>query len=149
MSRDEEFMERAFLEAKKALREREVPIGAVVVKNDKVIGKGYNLKEEKQDPTAHAEIIAIREASQKIGSWRLEDCEIFVTLEPCPMCVGAMLQSRIERLVFAAYDSKGGAVGSLYDLSNDDRFNHTIKVKSGFMKEKSSKMLKKFFKSLR
>lgn len=149
MSRDEEFMELAFLEAKKALKEREVPIGAVVVKNDKVIGKGYNLKEEKQDPTAHAEIIAIREASQKIGSWRLEDCEIFVTLEPCPMCVGAMLQSRIERLVFAAYDSKGGAVGSLYDLSNDDRFNHTIKVKSGFMKEKSSKMLKKFFKSLR
>ena len=149
MSRDKEFMELAFLEAKKALKEREVPIGAVVVKNDKVIGKGYNLKEEKQDPTAHAEIVAIKEASKKIGSWRLEDCEIFVTLEPCPMCVGAMLQSRIKRLVFAAYDSKGGAVGSLYDLSNDDRFNHTIKVKSGFMKEKSSKMLKKFFKSLR
>ena len=149
MDRDKKFMNLAFKEAKKAFKKREVPIGAVVIKNDEVIGRGYNLKEEKQDPTAHAEIIAIKEASQRIGSWRLEDCEIFVTLEPCPMCVGAMLQARIKRLVFGAYDSKGGAVGSLYDLSDDNRFNHTIKVKSGFMEEKSSKMLKSFFKSLR
>ena len=149
MNRDKKNMELAFKEAKKALEKREVPIGAVVIRDGEVIGRGYNLKEEKQDPTAHAEIIAIREASKKLGSWRLEDCEIFVTLEPCPMCVGAMLQARIERLVFGAYDKKGGAVGSLYDLSDDNRFNHTIKVKSGFMAEKSSKMLKKFFKRLR
>ncbi|MGM0437431.1 MAG: tRNA adenosine(34) deaminase TadA [Bacillota bacterium] len=149
MDRDKKFMDLAFKEAEKAFKKREVPIGAIVVKDDEVIGKGYNLKEKNQDPTAHAEIIAIKEASAKIGSWRLEECEIYVTLEPCPMCVGAMLQARIERLVFGAYDSKGGAVGSLYDLSDDNRFNHTIKVKSGFMAEKSSKLLKRFFESLR
>ena len=149
MNRDKKFMDLAFEEAKKALEKKEVPIGAVVIKDDKVIGRGYNLKEEIQDPTAHAEMIAIRQAAEYTGSWRLENCEIYVTLEPCPMCVGAMLQARIDRLVFGAYDKRGGAVGSLYDLSDDSRFNHTIKVKSGFMKEKSSKMLKKFFKSLR
>ena len=149
MNRDEKFMNLAFEEAKKALGKKEVPIGAVVIKDDKVIGRGYNLKEETQDPTAHAEMIAIRKAAENIGSWRLENCEIYVNLEPCPMCMGAMLQARIERLVFGAYDEKGGAVGSLYDLSDDSRFNHTIKVKSGFMAEKSSKILKNFFKSLR
>lgn len=149
MSNDEKFMNLAFEEAKKALNKKEVPIGAVVIKDGEVIGRGYNLKEEAQDPTAHAEMIAIREAAENIGSWRLENCEIYVTLEPCPMCVGAMLQARIDRLVFAAYDKNGGAVGSLYDLSDDNRLNHTIKVRSGFMAEKSSKMLKNFFKSLR
>lgn len=149
MNKDKKFMNLAFEEAKKALKKEEVPIGAIIVRDDEIIGRGHNLKEEKQDPTAHAEIIAIKEASRKINSWRLEDCEMFVTLEPCPMCVGAMLQARINRLVFSAYDPKGGAVGSLYDLSDDSRFNHTMKVKSGFMEEKSSKMLKKFFKDLR
>lgn len=149
MKNDKKYMKLAFKEAKKALAIDEVPIGAVVVKDDKIIGSGYNLKERTQDPTTHAEMIAIRNAANSLNSWRLENCELFVTLEPCPMCIGAMLQARVKRLVFAAYDSKGGAVGSLYDLSNDNRFNHQIEVKGGFMEEKSSKLLKKFFEDLR
>ena len=149
MKNDKKYMELAFKEAEKALEMDEVPIGAVVVKDGEVIGRGYNLREKEQDPTAHAEIIAIREAAQNLGSWRLESCEIFVTLEPCPMCTGAMLQARIKRLVYAASDPKGGAVGSLYNLADDNRFNHQIEVKKGIMAEKSSKMLKNFFKNLR
>ncbi|MFW6026417.1 MAG: tRNA adenosine(34) deaminase TadA [Candidatus Woesearchaeota archaeon] len=147
--RDKKYMELAFQEAKKALEINEVPIGAIVVKDDEVIGSGYNLKESTQNPTAHAEMIAIRDAASSLNSWRLENCELFVTLEPCPMCIGAMLQARVKRLVFAAYDSKGGAVGSLYNLSNDKRFNHQIDVKGGLMEEKSSKLLKNFFEKLR
>ncbi len=149
MKNDKKFMKLAFKEAEKALEIDEVPIGAVVVKDNEVIGRGYNLREKEQDPTAHAEIIAIREAAQNLGSWRLENCEIFVTLEPCPMCTGAMLQSRINRLVYAASDPKGGAVGSLYDLTKDKRLNHQIEVRKGLMAEKSSKILKDFFKKLR
>ena len=149
MKNDKKYMELAFKEAEKALEMDEVPIGAVVVKDGEVIGRGYNLREKEQDPTAHAEIIAIREAAQNLGSWRLESCEIFVTLEPCPMCTGAMIQARIKRLVYAASDPKGGTAGSLYNLADDNRFNHQIEVKKGIMAEKSSKMLKNFFKNLR
>ena len=146
---DKKYMELAFSEAKKALAKKEVPIGAIIIKDNKIIGRGHNLKEKRQDPTAHAEIVAIKDAASNLNSWRLDNCEIFVTLEPCPMCVGAMLQARIKRLVFAAYDPKGGAAGSLYNLANDHRFNHSIEIKGGVMKKKSSNMLKNFFKSLR
>ena len=149
MNTDKQYMELAIKEAKKALGIGEVPIGAIVIYNGEIVGRGYNLKEELQDPTAHAEMIAIREAAQRLGSWRLSDCQLFVTLEPCPMCIGAMLQARIKRLVYGAADEKGGATGSLYNLADDERFNHQIEVKSGVLAEESSQMLKEFFRSLR
>ena len=149
MNTDKQYMELAIKEAKKALGIGEVPIGAIVIYNGEIVGRGYNLKEELQDPTAHAEMIAIREAAQNLGSWRLPDCELYVTLEPCPMCIGAMIQARIKRLVYGAADEKGGATGSLYNLADDERFNHQIEVKSGVLAEESSQMLKEFFRSLR
>mgnify|MGYP006280945507 FL=1 len=149
MKTDKQYMELALQEAQKALEMDEVPIGAIVICDGKIVGRGYNLKEELQDPTAHAEMIAIREASQNMGSWRLPECELYVTLEPCPMCIGAMIQARIKRLVYGASDEKGGATGSLYNLAEDERFNHQIEVVSGVLADKSSKMLKDFFRSLR
>lgn len=149
MEDDRRYMKLAFDEAEKALLAREVPIGAVIVCSGEIIGRGYNLKEKLQDPTAHAEMTALRKAAENLGSWRLSGCQLFVTLEPCPMCIGAILQARIKRLVYAADDPKGGAAGSLYDLTDDDRLNHKIEVKRGLMAKKSSRMLKDFFRSLR
>jgi len=127
----------------------EVPIGAVLVVRDKIIAKGHNEKETRQDPTAHAEIIAIKQASKKLGSWRLNDADIYVTIEPCPMCVGAMLQARIKRLFFGAPDPKAGAVGSVVDLTAYRDFNHQIEVDGGILEEDCRKLIQDFFKSKR
>jgi tRNA(adenine34) deaminase len=139
----------ALREAKKAAERGEVPIGAIVVKDNTVLGRGFNLREIRQDPVAHAEIIAIRKAARKIASWRLTNATLYVTLEPCLMCMGAMLLARIERVVFGCHDPKGGAAGSLYDLSDDSRLNHRIKVTSGIREAECSAILSSFFDSLR
>ena len=146
---DKQYMDLALKEAKKAYHKDEVPIGAVVVREGKILGRGYNLREKKQDPTAHAEMTAIRQASAALKSWRLEDCTLYVTLEPCPMCAGAMLQARIKRVVYGTTDPKGGAVDTLYSLLQDSRFNHQVEVKSGVKAEKSRQLLQEFFQNLR
>jgi tRNA(adenine34) deaminase len=146
---DEEYMLLALDEADKAVQLKEVPIGAIVVYRDKVIGRGYNLRETKQDPLLHAEMIAIREAAMHLKSWRLEECTLYVTLEPCPMCAGAILQSRIPRLVYGAKDPKAGCVDSLYHLLNDERFNHQTVIVDGVLQEESREKLRSFFQSLR
>jgi tRNA(adenine34) deaminase len=131
-------------------KSNDVPIGAVVLNSaGAVIGKGGNERELKGDPTAHAEIIALRSAAEKIGSWRLEDCTLIVTLEPCAMCAGAILQSRIPRVVFGAWDEKAGAAGSLWDLLRDRRSLHQVEVISGVLEQRSQELLKKFFESVR
>ncbi|ADO78147.1 tRNA adenosine(34) deaminase TadA [Halanaerobium praevalens] len=149
MENDIKYMKMALAEARKAYQRAEVPIGAVVVCNDQVVGRGFNLREQTQDPTTHAEIIALREAASNKVSWRLEDCQLYVTLEPCPMCAGAILQSRIKRLVYGASDPKAGAVRSLYQLLDDNRFNHQVKVEAGIMEKESAQLLKDFFRELR
>ena len=147
--KDEWFMREALKEAEKAAQKGEVPIGAVIVSDNKIIARGHNLKESTADATAHAEIIAIKKASKKLGGWRLTNSTIYVTLEPCLMCMGALIQARIERLVFGCYDPKAGAAGSLYNISNDRRLNHRIKLTTGIMAGECSKILKGFFKGLR
>lgn len=149
LSADRKYMNAALNEARKALEKEEVPIGAVVVHGDEVIGRGYNLRETDQDPVAHAEIIALREASQNLSSWRLSECTLYVTIEPCPMCAGAILQARIQRLVYGAEDPKAGAVNSLYRLLDDERLNHRVEVEQGVMAEEGSRLLKDFFRRLR
>ena len=150
MLTDNEYMQMALELAKKAAVLGEAPIGAVVVKKSsgEVVGKGYNLRETHKSPLAHAEIMAIDEASKKMGGWRLIDCEIFVTLEPCPMCAGAIINSRLERVVFGAFDAKAGSVGSVINLF-DLPYNHKPEVVSGVMQEECSKILSDFFKNLR
>jgi len=143
------FMFAALQEAEKALEENEVPVGAVVVKDNKIIGRGYNQIEKLKDATAHAEMIAITAASNHIGSWRLNVCSIYVTLEPCIMCTGAMLASRISELYFATYDPKFGACGSVYNLAENGKTNHKIKVYSGIYAEESKNLLKDFFNNLK
>ena len=144
------YMELALEEANKALKQDEVPIGAIVVDPDgKVIGKGYNRRELEQDATQHAEMIAIREACKNIGLWRLIDCSLFVTLEPCPMCAGAIINSRIKDIYFGAMDPKAGACGSVVDLFSVEKFNHHPHVIRGLFQEKSSQMLKDFFREIR
>jgi tRNA(adenine34) deaminase len=131
-------------------KSNDVPIGAVVLNAaGEIIGKGGNERELKGDPTAHAEIIALRNAAEKIGSWRLEDCTLVVTLEPCAMCAGAILQSRIPRVVFGAWDVKAGAAGSLWDLLRDRRSLHQVEVISGVLEHRSQELLKKFFEAVR
>jgi tRNA(adenine34) deaminase len=139
----------ALQEAEKALEENEIPVGAVVVKDNKIIGRGYNQVEKLKDATAHAEMIALTAAANHIGNWRLNNCSIYVTLEPCIMCTGAMLASRIEELYFAAFDPKFGACGSLYNLAEDGKTNHKIRVFSGIYTDESKKMLLEFFTKLK
>lgn len=148
MTREEKFMLEAFKCAKKAKKLGEVPIGAVIVKDDKIISKGYNLREKRKSTTAHAEIIAIERACKKLNDWRLDGCEIFVTLEPCPMCAGAIFNSRISRIIYAAKDEKAGACGSVFNLFAMQMDTQTL-VKSGVMQDKAGKMLQSFFKDLR
>lgn len=146
----EDIMRMALKEAEVAQSIGEVPVGAVIVDSrNNVIAKGYNLREKMQSPTAHAELIAVEEACKTLNSWRLEDCSIYVTLEPCPMCMGLLLQCRIKQIFFGAFDPKAGACGSIMDLSDNKRLNHRIEVLGGILEEESSELLKKFFKNLR
>ena len=142
------FMKAALAEAKKAYLIDEVPVGAVIVYNNKIIARGYNTREKEQSVLGHAEINAIRKASKKIGSWRLEDCDMYVTLEPCSMCSGAIIQSRIKSLYYGASDPKTGACGSVLNLFEND-FNHKVNVVGGIMEEPCSRIIKDFFKELR
>ena len=143
------FMFAALQEAEKALEENEVPVGAVVVKDNKIIGRGYNQVERLKAATAHAEMIALTSAANHIGNWRLTECSIYVTLEPCVMCTGALLSSRIKELYFSIFDSKFGACGSIYNLAEDGKTNHKIKVYSGIYSEESKKLLEEFFNNLK
>lgn len=142
-------MSEALKEAEKARKKGEVPIGAVLVREGSVIARGCNKKESASDPTAHAEIIAIKSASKKMKSWRLTGTTLYVTLEPCLMCMGAIIQGRIPRLVFAADDPKAGACGSVYDVSADARLNHMVHVVKGVMEKEAGELLTAFFKGLR
>ncbi len=146
---DIHFMEEAIREAKKAFEKDEPPVGAVIVKDGDIIARGHNLRESLQDPTAHAEMLAIRAAAARLGRWRLSDCVIYVTLEPCIMCAGAMVLARLDRLVYGAHDPKAGAVGSLMNLVSDERLNHQIEVTSGVLATESGALLREFFSSRR
>ncbi len=143
------FMAKAIKEAQKAAKKGEVPIGAVMVRGQEVISAAHNLRESAYDPLAHAEMIVLRRASKQLKSWRLEGTTLYVTLEPCLMCMGAIIQARVPRLVFAAFDPKAGACGSLYDPSNDSRLNHRVSVTSRVMELEATTLLKGFFKALR
>ncbi|MGY3708641.1 tRNA adenosine(34) deaminase TadA [Granulicatella adiacens] len=143
------FMREALKEAQKAYDQEEVPIGAVVVLNGEIIGRGHNLREKEQDATLHAEIKAIRQANQHLGSWRLEDCELFVTLEPCPMCSGAMILARMKKVIFGAFDPKAGTAGTFMNLLQDSRFNHQVEVEQGILEDECKDILQQFFKGLR
>ncbi len=139
------FMYAALQEAEKALMEDEVPVGAVVVHENKIIGRGYNQVERLKDPTAHAEMIAITAAANHLENWRLSDCDIYVTLEPCIMCTGALLTSRIKNIFFSAFDPKFGACGSLYNLAQEGKYNHRINLYSGLYASESEQLLRNYF----
>lgn len=143
------FMKEAILEAKKAGDKLEVPIGAVIVVDGKIIGRGHNMREETNDATTHAEMIAIREANRLMDSWRLEDASLFVTLEPCPMCSGAMIMARLKEVYYGTSDPKGGTAGTLLNLLTDERFNHQVAVEKGILEEECGKLLSDFFRDLR
>jgi len=149
MKDDAYWMGVALREAQKAGDRGEIPIGAVVVKDGAVIGRGHNLREGKHDPVAHAEIMAIRQAARRLGNWRLSGATLYVTLEPCLMCMGAILLARIDRLAFGCFDPKGGAAGSLYDLSGDARLNHRVELVTGLREAECSAILSGFFAALR
>ncbi|WP_026478078.1 tRNA adenosine(34) deaminase TadA [Alkaliphilus transvaalensis] len=146
---DEYYMRLALEEAEKAYKIGEVPIGAVIVRNGEVVSKAYNLRERDKNATAHAEVLAIQKACENLGGWRLTNSTIYVTIEPCPMCAGAILQSRIDRLVIGAMDYKAGACGSLVNLLNDERFNHQTEIITGVLEEEASLLMKNFFRELR
>ncbi|NMB02404.1 MAG: nucleoside deaminase [Firmicutes bacterium] len=139
----------ALKEAKLALASGDVPIGALVVLDGQIIGRGHNQREAWNDPTAHAEIIAIQEAAKRLGSWRLTNATLYVTLEPCPMCAGAIVNSRLQKLVFGAYDPKAGAVSSLMNLVQDQRLNHFVEVYDGICQSECAQLLQEFFQKLR
>ena len=149
MHSDEYFMNKALDEAKKALLVDEVPIGAVVVLNGKIIARAHNLRESSQDPTSHAEILAIRKAAKKLKSWRMPEIKIYVTIEPCSMCAGAILWSRAKEVIYGAKDIKGGALGSSYDLFSVPNINHHPLVKGGVLEKECSDLIINYFKSKR
>ena len=142
-------MKAALKEAVKAFDKDEVPVGAIVVHNNQVIGKGYNQTETLKDPTAHAEMIAITAAANHMGNWRLNECDIYVTLEPCIMCAGAIMNARIKNIFFAEFDPKFGACGSLYNLPGENKYNYRINVFSGLCENESRSLLQEFFRNLR
>jgi tRNA(adenine34) deaminase len=146
---DTYFMKEALEEARKAFEKHEPPVGAVIARDGEIIARGHNLRESLQDPTAHAEMLAIRSAAAELGRWRLSDCVIYVTLEPCVMCAGAMVLARLNRLVYGADDPKAGAVNSLMNLVSDRRLNHQIEVKSGVLAAECGVLLQDFFSSRR
>lgn len=142
-------MKEALKEAKKAFDIEEVPVGAIIVKDGKIIARAHNIKETKKDATCHAEILAIQKACKKIGAWRLTDCEMYVTLEPCSMCAGALINSRIKKIYIGTDDNKTGACGSVLNLLEDYKFNHKIEIEKYILKNECEKILKDFFKYLR
>jgi tRNA(adenine34) deaminase len=146
---DERWMQEALVEAELAGEAGEVPVGAVVVLDGRIVGRGRNQMEGLLDPTAHAEILALTAAANTLKSWRLDDTTLYVTLEPCVMCIGAVFNARVARLVFATHDPKRGAVGSIVDLSEEERLNHHLDVESGPLRDESSRLLKSFFEKLR
>lgn len=147
---DEQMMAYAIIEAKKALDLKEVPIGAVIADAaGQIIGRGYNLRETNDDPTAHAEMIALKQAATSVRSWRLTGCTLYVTIEPCPMCAGALIMARIDRVVYGATDPKAGAVDTLYNLLDDPRLNHRVEVTGGVLHQQSKDLMQSFFRSLR
>jgi len=148
-NKDVDMMQEAWKEAEIAYSHQEVPVGAVIVYQNKIIARAHNQKEELQDPTAHAEILAIQLAAKYSGSWHLEDIDLYVTLEPCPMCAYATLQARINRLIFGTSDPKAGAAGSILNIVQDRRFNHQMEVVSGVLKKECSLILQKFFQERR
>ena len=143
------FMQEAIKEARKAKEKLEVPIGAIVVLNGEIIGRGHNRREESNDATTHAEMLAIQEANRNLGNWRLEEAQLFVTLEPCPMCSGAMILSRVKELYYGASDPKGGTAGTLMNLLTDERFNHQVQIESGLLEQECGELLSTFFQELR
>lgn len=145
----ESYMREAIKEANKAKGKEEVPIGAIIVLNGEIIGRGHNKREETQDATTHAEMIAIRDANQRLRSWRLEEADLYVTLEPCPMCSGAMILSRIRTVYYGAADPKAGTAGTLMNLLSDLRFNHQVDVEAGILEKECALLLTDFFKMLR
>ena len=149
MANDEYYMKLAIEEAKKAQKLGEVPIGAIIVKNNEVIASAHNLRETAQLPTAHAEHIAIERASKVLGSWRLEGCTLYVTLEPCVMCAGAIVMSRIPKVVYGATDPKGGCSGSLMNLLEESQFNHRAEIDKGVLEQECGDLLRNFFRELR
>ncbi|MBM7656457.1 tRNA adenosine(34) deaminase TadA [Neobacillus cucumis] len=148
-TRDEYFMREAIKEAKKAEEINEVPIGAVLVMNGEIVARAHNLREIDQTAIAHAELLAIDQACRQTGSWRLEDSTLYVTLEPCPMCAGAIILSRVKRVVYGAKDPKGGCAGTLMNLLQDERFNHQCEVITGVLEAECGQMLSDFFRSIR
>ncbi|MHB1136227.1 MAG: tRNA adenosine(34) deaminase TadA [Coriobacteriia bacterium] len=149
MDEDAVYMSLAIEQARLAAAEGEVPIGAILVCDGAVVAHGRNARESAADPTAHAELIAIREGAERLGRWRLSGCTLYVTLEPCPMCAGALVNARIDRLVYGASDPKAGAVGTLYDLSADSRLNHRYEVTAGVLGDECGRLLTEFFRGLR
>jgi tRNA(adenine34) deaminase len=146
---DEMFMREALTSARSAQELGEVPIGAVLVHDGEIIGRGYNLRETSQDPTTHAEMIVIKQAAAWLGSWRLLDCTLYVTLEPCVMCMGAIILARIPRLVYGCRDPRVGAAGSIYNFSSDEHFNHRVATTEGVLSGECSTLLSQFFQELR
>jgi tRNA(adenine34) deaminase len=146
---DDEFMRAALDEGRSALAHGDVPVGCVVVVGERAVSSAHNARERDRDPTAHAEVLALREAAAKVGGWRLEGATLYVTLEPCPMCAGAMVLARLGRLVYGAADPKAGAAGSLYDIVRDPRLNHSVEVTAGVLEEECSGLLRDFFRERR
>ncbi|NCB99327.1 MAG: tRNA adenosine(34) deaminase TadA [Clostridia bacterium] len=149
MTQDERYMKEAIKQAKKAAAIEEVPIGCVIVYGDKIIGRGYNKRNLKKNTLAHAEIIAMNKASRVIGDWRLEDCTLYVTLEPCPMCAGAIVQARVPKVVIGSMNPKAGCAGSVLNVLQTEGFNHQVDVETGVLGDECSEMLSSFFKELR
>ncbi|MGY4789128.1 tRNA adenosine(34) deaminase TadA [Bacillus sp. OHL2] len=149
MTKDEKFMQEAISEALKAEQIGEVPIGAIIVVDGQIVSRAHNLRESEQRSIAHAELLAIDEACKATGSWRLEDAVLYVTLEPCPMCAGAIVLSRVKKVVFGAYDPKGGCAGTLMNLLDDERFNHQSEVIGGVLENQCGELLSQFFRNLR
>lgn len=149
LTTDEKYMKEAIRQAKKAWKMEEVPIGCVIVHEGKIIGRGYNRRTTDKNPLAHAELAAIKKASKKMGDWRLEDCILYVTLEPCQMCSGAIVQARVKRVVIGCMNPKAGCAGSILNLLQVERFNHQVEITSGILEAECSQMMKGFFKELR
>lgn len=149
MTQDEKYMKQAIIQARKAYAKEETPIGCVIVHKDKIIARGYNKRNWKKNTLAHAEILAINKASRVTGDWRLEECTLYVTLEPCPMCAGAIVQARIPRVVIGSMNPKAGCAGSVMNLLQVPELNHQVEVSTGVMEEECSQLMSKFFQELR